>query len=481
MAETPQPFDHLAARAREQPQGTFFHGLAQSMAYGDAFRYAKRLGALLRRVGVRPGDTVALDLPTGLHLLFLEALFHEAAVSCMVPAAGSSEHAFRADWLLSSRAAQSPLAQRTLLVDGAFLRRAEAEPADLPAHRFASPDSLCRIMFSSGTTGFPKPIAFTVGMVEFRSVVGPGVWMRNPPFLSLLDLGTVSGFLTFHASVMRGQPYLLPGKAAHNIDQINLHRVASIKASPAQIAELVHELETTRASVPSLRCIQFAGTSLPAKVAKAARRVTGARIGNLYGSTEAGTVTVREEDSDDPFDAGCLVEGSQLQIVDDDDRVLPAGSVGRIRYRRPFQAEGYYRDPEATALWFRDGWFYPGDNGSLGPDGRLTLAGRTSEIVNAGGVKIDPARVDALASTHPGVVDAAGFACEDATGMTEFVLAVVPGEGFDASSLVRALVTAFGSARPSTIVTVEQVPRNPMGKPLRSELARLYAESRRRR
>jgi acyl-coenzyme A synthetase/AMP-(fatty) acid ligase len=65
--------------------------------------------------------------------------------------------------------------------------------------------------------------------------------------------------------------------------------------------------------------------------------------------------------------------------------------------------------------------------------------------------------------------------------MTEFVLAVVPGEGFDASSLVRALVTAFGSARPSTIVTVEQVPRNPMGKPLRSELARLYAESRRRR
>mgnify|MGYP003353367339 CR=1 FL=1 len=65
--------------------------------------------------------------------------------------------------------------------------------------------------------------------------------------------------------------------------------------------------------------------------------------------------------------------------------------------RTPIVMQGYFRDPEQTKAAFRDGWFYPGDLGTLTDDGRLRLAGRSSEIVNAGGVKVDPATLSAQA------------------------------------------------------------------------------------
>jgi long-chain acyl-CoA synthetase len=212
-------------------------------------------------------------------------------------------------------------------------------------------------------------------------------------------------------------------------------------------------------------------------VARAARAATGAEIHNLYGSTETGTVTRRPYDSDDPYDAGEITPGTDVEIVDGDDRPLPAGEVGLIRYRRHLQATEYHDDPVSSELAFRDGWFYPGDLGSL--DGqRLRLAGRASEIVNAGGVKIDPSRVDAIAIEQPGVLDAAGFATLDEMGMTQFALAVVTGEGFDPAMLTSTLTEVFGWARPSILVKVDAIPRNAMGKPLRRDLADRLGASR---
>lgn len=247
------------------------------------------------------------------------------------------------------------------------------------------------------------------------------------------------------------------------------------QARSAQIAALVDALATEGTKVPALRVIQFAGSILPSPVAAAARRITGAEIHNLYGSTETGTVATRYEDSDDPFDAGHVADGAEIRIVDGDGRPVPAGTTGTIQYRRPFQATEYFRDPEATARAFRDGWFLPGDLGTLSADGRLRLEGRASEIVNAGGVKIDPARLDAAVAGLPGIRDAAGFAVVNRLGLTEIALAVVPGAGFDAEALVRRLRANLGSAAPTVLFTVDAIPRNRLGKPLRHEIAARYA------
>lgn len=472
-----QPFDYLALRAVLTPNGACFDALDQTLTFEEVHRHATQIAGVMREIGVRPGDTVALELPTGMHLLFLEAVFHEAAISCMLQSVAANEDTFVADWLFSSAADSSRLARRTVPVDREFLQRVRAQRTDIPALRYPSAQSICRVVFSSGTTGFPKPVAFTVEMIEYRARAAARFWMHTPPFMSLLDVGTVSGFQTFYSSVMRGVPYLVPGTAEHNLAQIQRHSVASIKASPAQIAALTEAVLRAQVKTESLRIVQFAGTSLPPPVARSARAAMGAQIHNLYGSTETGTISARYEDSDSPFDAGTVTPESEVQVVDDAHNPLPSGEVGIIRYRRPLQAVGYYQDPEATASSFRDGWFYPGDNGSLSSDGRLTLAGRTSEMVNAGGVKIDPARVDAFAAELTGIRDVAGFAHVNRTGMTEFILAIVCNEFFDSQRAVEELTHAFGTARPSVLFQVPSIPRNDMGKPLRQELALVYART----
>ncbi|MFO1539410.1 MAG: class I adenylate-forming enzyme family protein [Chloroflexota bacterium] len=470
-----QPFAHLARVAQETPDRLFFHALAQRMTYGEAADAARRIAGELREIGVRPGDTVALDLPGGLHLVVLEALFHEAAIGWQQAPGASGADRLVPDWLITTTVRPATGARRTIVVDAPFLRRVGARSTAIEPQAYPSPQAICRIVFSSGTTGYPKPVAFSIEMIEYRAVCAAGFWMRTPPFLSLLDVGTVSGFQAFYAAVMRGETYLVPGDPNHNVALIDLHEVASIKASPAQVAGLVDALATEGTKVPSLRIIQFAGSILPAPVAAAARRLTGAAIHNLYGSTETGTVAARYEDSDDPFDAGFVTEGTAVEIVDDADRVLPAGATGTIRYRRPLQATEYFRDPEASARVFRDGWFYPGDLGTLAADGRLRLAGRASEIVNAGGVKVDPARVDAAAAGLPGIRDAAAFAFVNRVGLMEVALAIVTGPTFDAATVVRRLRAELGSAAPSVLFTIDAIPRNRMGKPLRHELAALYA------
>jgi long-chain acyl-CoA synthetase len=449
------------------------------MSYAQAYRLTNQIASWLRSTGIKPGHTVALDMPVNLHLLFSQALFHEAAIGCQLPAGLSDSSSFIADWLISDSLSESHAAVNVITLDSALLKEIHSltDKFILPL-RYENDESICRIVFSSGTTGIPKPVAFSVDMIERRTPIATGFWMKTLPFMSFLDIGTISGFTTFYSSVMNGHTYLVPGNPTHNLQQINEHKVASIKASPSQIAELAREINLSGKEATTLEIIQSVGSILPSQVAKAARKATGAKIYNVYGSTETGVVTIRSEDSDDPFDAGTIVEGAQLQIVDTFDNPLSIGEVGVIRYQRAFQANGYFRDPDASTLAFKDGWFYPGDIGSLSADGQLRLAGRSSEIINAGGVKIDPAKVDEAAMEVTGVQDVAGFGCEDEMGVTQFVIAVVPGIDFDADRLIERLQAEFGSARPSTILTVDEIPRNVMGKPLRSQLATQYLKNR---
>lgn len=433
---------------------------------------------MFRRVGIKPGDTVALDLPANLHLLFAQALFHEAAIGCQLPSGPAQSKSFKSDWLFSDTLSDSPWAMKVITVDSAFLKEVHGNSDDfIMPRRYSGPESVCRIIFSSGTTGQPKPIALTLEMLENRAAVAPEYWMHTPPFMTLLDISTASGFQTFYSSVIQGQTYLVPGTPSHNVSQIKRHNVASIKASPSQIIEMTKELERTGEETPSLEIIHTVGSVLSEKAAGAVRQATGAKIYNLYGSTECGILAKRFEDSNNPFDAGVPVSGAEIQIVDDSDKELPQGEIGTIRYKKSFQVQGYLNDIVATEEAYKDGWFYPGDTGSFSVEGHLILAGRTSELINAGGVKIDPAKVDEVAISLPGVLDVAGFGFENDLGMIDFALAVVPGFGFDSAQLIEKLSLDFGSVRPNVIWAIEKIPRNIMGKPLRAELAKAFSDS----
>jgi len=223
---------------------------------------------------------------------------------------------------------------------------------------------------------------------------------------------------------------------------------------------------------PSLKRIQVGGAMLPPSIALAARAMLCPNVVGVYGSTEAGGIshTPAAVLQAHPDAAGFVLPGVEVQIVDAEGQVCAAGVEGVVRVRTPDMLCHYIGDAEASAECFRDGWFHPGDLGVLRADGLLRITGRADEMINAGGVKVNPAVVDAFLLTQPGVVDAAAFARRRAGGTDLVWAAVVPGEGFNEQAVLEACRQRLNSRAPVRLLQMAQIPRNAMGKPVRVRL-----------
>lgn len=447
----------------------------QAFSYADVRTLAKQIAGELRDRGLQSGDIVALSLPGALSCLFIAAALHEGLVTCQLPPNGAGD--FEADWVLSSSLTDSKFAERHVLIDSAFVDRVRNRPTNLAPVEFSAPDALCRIVFSSGTTGTPKPIALTCDMVVARAQAANDLVFGATPFLCTLDLASASGFHTFLGCLIAGRTYLVPGAPAHNLKQVTTHRVGAIKASPVQISLLLDEAMRDGVSLSSLEVINSAGSVVPLGLRGKVKAQTHASLVNLFGSSEVGRAAEREIDDDDLAFAGVVVSGTELEIVDEADSLAPLGTEGLVRYRRAGQAHEYYRDADATAQAFHDGWFYTGDIGRLEEGKRLYLVGRASDLINAGGVKVNPAHAERSALGIVGVEDAAGFAHSSDAGVTEFAMALVVTDQADINQVIAELKRQLGSLAPTIVFTMPALPRNAAGKISRADVAEIYRKA----
>lgn len=471
------PFWYLQRNADRNPRGVFSRSANTTMTNAEAVVSVKKIAYELRRLGVRPGQIVALELPDQLAMLFTEAIYHEAAISTVLPDRSAADGRFELDWVFSHRPPTPIDGARLVTVDAQFLRDVEQNPYGISPSD--EPIDVVRIAFSSGTTGMPNAIPLTRRALQsFDDALE--TWFQGDPFLVLTDFGTPWGFGGFYLSVKGDRPFLSAGGATPS-EIVRLaadNAVTSLKGSPAQIAGLVDELEKQGRTLPHVATVWVGGTVMPPGVAARVRQATGGcEIYSMYGSTEAAIATSRLYDSDDPSNAGYILPGSQLEIVDDDDHPVAVGVPGRVRHRSPGMVHEYLGDSDASERAFRDGWFYSGDLGLLRPDGGLTLTGRESEVLNAGGVKINPVSLDHFAIDFSGVVDACSFEYTAQSGLKSIGIALVAESTLDVSSLVSAFTAEFGGAAPTLVARVDEIPRNAMGKPLRRTLAERYSEA----
>ncbi len=469
-----QPLDVLTSVARELPDGLFYADSDQSLTFAEAHGISAQFAAELRRLGVKPTDTVAIDLPAGMQVLFTFAAFYLAAVSATATVL-TAPHEIEWDWWVTSNDQPSGNARNVIIVDNAFLIRAAGLPTEMAPTPYPTDNSVCRFAFTSGTTGRPKAVALTVAMVEHRSLEAGELFDPDGPFLCTLGLSTTSGFHTLIACTQAQLPYLAPGDGTRNRETILRHSVTALKGSPQQISDIVGV--STAGDVKSIRTLYSAGGKLAQSLVDGIRRISGATVINLYGSSEAGRAAEKKAgDTIDPSLAGLVVSHADVEVVGADESPVPHGERGAIRYRAPHMAHDYVNDSTATAESFKDGWFYPGDVGRLSADGSLFLDGRTADTLNAGGVKIDPTSYEEFVSTLPGVVDAIGFVHDNELGIPQFVIAVA-GHRIDIVTVSRELERQFGQSRPSAVFSLPAIPRTESGKVSRRLTAELYAES----
>jgi acyl-coenzyme A synthetase/AMP-(fatty) acid ligase len=203
------------------------------------------------------------------------------------------------------------------------------------------------------------------------------------------------------------------------------------------------------------------------------RRQLCSNIEVSYGTTEAGRLAIggAERVPAVPHAVGTLVPWVEAQVLDDEGRVLPAGSRGLLRFRSDAFASGYLDDPDASAAVFHDGWYWPGDVGCILDDGCLVVEGRADDVINLGGTKIDPGEVEGVLMQDPSIADAAAYAAMGPQGLLRLLAAVVVREGYDEAQAMRRCRAVLGQKAPFRLVTLPALPRNSQGKLLRHELS----------
>jgi acyl-coenzyme A synthetase/AMP-(fatty) acid ligase len=139
-------------------------------------------------------------------------------------------------------------------------------------------------------------------------------------------------------------------------------------------------------------------------------------------------------------------------------------------------ASYYHNDMMESARSFRDGWFYSGDLGYLDPQGNLHLAGRTSAVINAGGVKINPHDVEQKVMTLDGISACAGVEVAGPSGVNVFGLAVVGVGEVDLVRLEKLVKSYFPFGHPTVYKQVEELPRNQNGKTDKAALKTMFEQ-----
>ena len=264
--------------------------------------------------------------------------------------------------------------------------------------------------------------------------------------------------------------------AASTLQSLNLFGIQNMATSPHGLGEYLKFSK----SQPSFTCnfdqILVAGGQLTRNLAERTWARMCRYLISSYGATEVGTVAIADArmTSDIPGAVGFVLPDAQAQIVDQAERSLPARTEGTVRVRTEHAVTGYYGDPEASALVFRDGWFYPGDFGYLTGENLLVITGRQETRLNVGGDKINPEVVEEALRSLPGIADVAVTTLPNSLGIEELHALIKANQPIDPEVARRHCEPILQRIFiPVRFIRVDRIPRNAMGKIERGKLREL--------
>ncbi len=290
------------------------------------------------------------------------------------------------------------------------------EPEDLAAP--LSTDPVC-LIYTSGSTGMPKAVVSTHAQMVFAATaIHSQVGYRPDDVVFVpLPLSFDYGLYQVPLAALGGAHVWLAGARDAGVGLLRALRDsgATVFASvPSTADNLARLLERSDAGL-ELRLITNTGAAMPDRTLSRLRaRIPGLRAQLMFGLTECKRVSIMPEDEDlyRPGACGRPLPGTEVLIVDEDGRHVPAGQVGEIVVRGPHVMSGYWRRPDLTAQRFHrvEGLFpelHSGDYGWQDADGYLYFAGRRDDIYKSRGFRVSATEVEAAANRLPAVRAAA--------------------------------------------------------------------------
>ena len=445
----------------------------------------RRLGQFIHNVSRK---LTAFDLPSGcivgvdmrepiLHVVSILALMRLGVATVSLSGSmpeGLDVHAVLTD--RSSGEAKGPV----IPVDLSWTE-GDGAPLGIAAALSLGTDDLCRIILTSGTTGRPKGVGLSQRLLLDRvgrhlTVFGNRLPASQRIFCDM-NLRTSLGFQFLIHTLLRGGTFFFAGESfEYTIEAIEQYKAQCVVASPAGLESFLRYYEEHSLYQSKIDLVITAGDLLSKTLSDRVRARLSSHLTNVYGSTEASMTATAPAHAVSLAQraVGFVTPGVAVEAVDETGAPLPPSSEGVIRVRSAFAVNRYVGDDAEAEAPFRDGWFYPGDLGTVSEDGVLALTGRQKNVLSIGGDKMSPEQLEAALGAYEGLDECAVFSVPNQLGIEQIWAAVVTNAKFNEQRLNEHCRAAMPVRfLPSAFVMVDKLARNAMGKIERERLREL--------
>ena len=345
-------------------------------------------------------------------------------------------------------------------------------------------------MHSSGTTSAPKGIAHSSNTMRYATEALCDRWelTGDDVYLVVCEFGFVGGLIFGYFPVLlNGATGVLINRwdPDHALRLVEQHRCTYVLLMPTHAADILDAVRATESDLSSMRVLAAPGLTgerrLEMKEAFGLPPLADYGLSEVPGHAAHGL--------DEPEDKmirteGRPYEGTEIRIVDDGGRPLPAGTVGNVVVNGPSRFLGFLNNPELTRTSLDDsGGYRTGDLGTIDEDGHFTFVGRSKDIIRRGGVTILPAELEPVILRHPAVHEVAVVPVPDERLGERACAAIIPKEGAVAPTLeeLQAYLHSEGVAKytwPESVVAFTTFPRTPSLKVVKRDVVELILERR---
>jgi long-chain acyl-CoA synthetase len=362
----------------------------------------------------------------------------------------------------------------------AILNRYPADECLVPQ----SPDDPFLLLYSSGTTGTPKGILISnrnqLAICKAMSMLGvnkPGdVWMIILPMFHTNPLCVATYPYSYQGLSLCIRKTFSP---ADFWPSLTRYGVTVLMAVPAMYAYVYNVADPATIDRDRLKLrYAFAGAApMPLELVRGFKEKFGVQVIDGYGLTEGtGVSTVSFGAPENLQSIGIAIHGQEVEIMDDDNNILPYGEKGEICIRGEAVMMGYLNKPEASAEAIRDGWLHTGDMGYMDEKGYVYISGRKKEMINRGGENIYPREIEIPLEKHPKIAEVAVVGAPD-PALGERVLACIvlkPSCSMTAEEVGEYLSDKIAKYKiPELVKFMPGLPRNPTGKIMKHELQKM--------